>query len=79
MKTPYLTMEIEELCKAISFMDGKKSYFALNYVRDAFTSYKRGQDHDTTELKIRGISWSKMSDELRAVVTQTLRAYLESS
>jgi len=78
MDSTYLNMEIEEVVKSISFMAGCKSYMCLNYVRDEFINWKRDATSDKCELKLRGIAWSKMGDELRKIVTNTLRGFLVS-
>jgi len=65
MNSRYLTLEIEEVVKAISLINGRKSYYCLNYITDHFRNWVRGNDHEQTDLKIRGISWSKMHDKLR--------------
>ena len=78
MNSRYLTLEIEEVVKAISFINGRKSYYCLNYITDHFRNWVRGNDHEQTDLKIRGISWSKMHDKLRQITTDTLKGFLTS-
>ena len=42
MNTHYLSMEIEEVVKGISFMAGCKSYMSLNYIGEQFIDWTRG-------------------------------------
>ena len=42
MDSKYLVLEIEEVVKAISFMNGRKSYYCLNYIGEHFKNWVKG-------------------------------------
>lgn len=74
-----MNLMVDEICHKLSLCEAKKSYIALYTDGNAFISWQRDKQYDNHQLKMRGITWSKMNDRLRQIVKDNIRQYLLSS